>query len=433
MPVDTSIYNALLQRPKSVAEYDAEAMQGQQNRLALQATRMQMQDRERGMAQENALAQAWRDATGADGTTDRNKLYNGAAQAGLGAKLPGIQKGFAELDETAAKTAKQNADTQETLIKAVNLKMGQARDLFTTIQSPDQAVQLIRGMYADPDLGKLFAMKGDTVDAAVSRIPTEPQAFAEWLQAASLNAEKLATYRTPDANAKLQSDTSLTNNRASIAARAAESGADRAEQRRQFGIREGRQAQEFGARLALDKSKPVDGSAKPMPTAALKMQQAELDAIGIAGGIQADLGAVEKQIESGKLDFGPVNNLIDKGRNLAGMSTEASRNKASFKSSLEKLRNDSLRLNAGVQTDGDAQRAWNELFENINDKGVVKQRLGEIKRLNERAVKMRKMNVDGIRANYGRDPVDTSGYENQTPAIGGKTAPNIDALLDKYK
>lgn len=208
---------------------------------------------------------------------------------------------------------------------------------------------------------------------------------------------------------------------------------------RQFGeVKRGNRAQEadrdatraqskeqFNVREARERATPPAGSAaatqlKPMPTAALKMQQADLDAIGIASATQADLSAIEQQVKDGKLDFGPISNLADKGLNMAGYSTEASRNKASFKSSLEKMRNDSLRLNTGVQTDGDAQRAWNELFENINDEGVVLQRLGEIKRINARAVQLRKMNVDGIRANYGRDPVDTSKYEGVGSALGAK-------------
>lgn len=172
---------------------------------------------------------------------------------------------------------------------------------------------------------------------------------------------------------------------------------------------------------------------KPIPTAALKMQQSELDALSTASGIDGQLGRIQGQLESGKLSFGPVSNLINQARNATGMSSEESRNQASFRSTLEKLRNDSLRLNAGVQTDGDAQRAWNELFTNLNDTDLVKQRLGEIRGINTRAAQIRKLNVDGIRANYGRDPLDTSQYEQpgaapaQTPraaapaAAGNKT------------
>ncbi|MEJ7804339.1 MAG: hypothetical protein WKG03_00240 [Telluria sp.] len=211
---DVSIYNALLRPPKSVAEYDAEAMANQQNRLTLQVGQNKLAEYQRGVQQESQLADVYKSAVGADGTVNRNQLYTGAAQAGLGAKLPGMQKGYAELDETAAKTAKQNADANETHIKAVNLKMGQVRDLFNNITTPQQAAQLVQGMYADADIGKLVSMNGDTVQSAISRIPSDPAKFAEWVQAASLNAEKLAAYRTPDANARLQAKTSTDNNNA---------------------------------------------------------------------------------------------------------------------------------------------------------------------------------------------------------------------------
>ena len=160
---------------------------------------------------------------------------------------------------------------------------------------------------------------------------------------------------------------------------------------------------------------------KPMPAAALKMQQAELDALSTASGIDGQLGRIQGQLDTGKLSFGPVSNLLNQARNASGMSTEESRNQASFRSTLEKLRNDSLRLNAGVQTDGDAQRAWNELFTNLNDTDLVKQRLGEIRGINTRAAQIRKLNVDGIRANYGRDPLDTSQYEQ--PGTGQAQQP----------
>jgi len=53
--IDTSIYNNLLRTPKTVAELDAEAMQGQQNRLLLQSTRMKMDEQQRGVERGNKL------------------------------------------------------------------------------------------------------------------------------------------------------------------------------------------------------------------------------------------------------------------------------------------------------------------------------------------------------------------------------------------
>lgn len=182
-----------------------------------------------------------------------------------------------------------------------------------------------------------------------------------------------------------------------------------------------------GYRLAQsgDRLEPIPGgpadkppaSAKPMPATALKMQNEALDVIGIASSVQADLGAIEKQISDGKLSFGPVSNITNNLRNLAGNSSEESRNFSTFKSSLEKLRNDSLRLNKGVQTDGDAQRAWNELFQNINDTKLVSQRLAEIKQINARAVDLQKRFVEDIRNNFGQEPYDFTVQTNVPAAV----------------
>ena len=164
---------------------------------------------------------------------------------------------------------------------------------------------------------------------------------------------------------------------------------------------------------------PKDGSnAKPLPTQALKLQQAELDAIGTAASLSSDLTSIKSQIDGGQLRLGPINNLVAQGRNIAGISNPNSQNFASFQANLERLRNESLRLNKGVQTEGDSQRAWNELIKNINDPGVVKQRIDEVVALNERAVQLRKMNIDVIRSNYGAGPMDTSGYTNQPASVG---------------
>ena len=214
---DTSIYQNMLPPPKSIAEYDAEAMANQQNKLTLMLNKQKAADYTRGIEQENALAGVYRDATGADGKVDRNRLYSLTAQSGLGAKLPGMQKGYADLDESTAKVRGETLKADGEHIKNVNLKMGQVRDLFNNITSPQQAAQLVQGMYADPDIARLVSMNGDTVEAAMKRIPQDPAGFANWVQAASLNAEKLATYTTPDANAKLQATTSTANNAASNA------------------------------------------------------------------------------------------------------------------------------------------------------------------------------------------------------------------------
>jgi len=199
--------------------------------------------------------------------------------------------------------------------------------------------------------------------------------------------------------------------------------------------------QEFGLKKQEFDLKKAGGgvNAKPLPASALKMQQEAIDAIGVSGGINADLNALEKQITDKKLSFGPVSNLTNAGLNMTGFSSQESRNFATFKSNVERLRNESLRLNTGVQTDGDAQRAWNELFQNINDTDLVKQRLQEIQRINKRGADLQKLKIDSIRANYGHDPLDVSRQMNQNPALlgggatGGSGDDAVQSLLEKYK
>jgi len=167
-------------------------------------------------------------------------------------------------------------------------------------------------------------------------------------------------------------------------------------------------------RLAMDQRKAdaetASGgySTKPLPAAAMKMQNDALDVIAASSNIDKLLADKQRQIASGSLSFGPVSNLVNKGRNLAGQSNEQSRNFASFASDLERMRNESLRLNAGVQTDGDAQRAWNELFQNINDTNLVSQRLSEIRAINKRAVELQRLKIDQVRGNYQAAPFDYS-------------------------
>lgn len=175
--------------------------------------------------------------------------------------------------------------------------------------------------------------------------------------------------------------------------------------------------------VTMGGGQPLPYQDKPMPTTALKVQQEHLEAIGTASSINADLGSFAQQLQDGRLDLGLFNNLANKARNNLGISTEESRNLQSFQSTLEKLRNDSLRLNKGVQTDGDAQRAWNELFTNINDQQVVQQRLAEIQKINQRAAQLRMAQNDNLRQNFGLQPMSYDEYTNLGTAIGTGAKP----------
>lgn len=159
-------------------------------------------------------------------------------------------------------------------------------------------------------------------------------------------------------------------------------------------------------------------SGQGLPQSMMKLQNEILEDVGTAGAIDADLGAISLQLQTGELNLGPVSNLTSQARNFLGASNEQSQNFQSFKSTLEKLRNDSLRLNKGVQTEGDSQRAWNELIANMNDPKVVAKRLDEIRKINQRGANLKRLQLDTMRSNFGADPMDVTPFTQQQPAVG---------------
>ncbi len=163
---------------------------------------------------------------------------------------------------------------------------------------------------------------------------------------------------------------------------------------------------------------PKEPTPKTVPASVAKLQDGLLEDIGLASGIAVDLTSLDKQISSGDLSFGPIDNLVSKVLNDTGNSTEASRNSQTAMATLEKMRNDSLRLNKGTQTEGDAVRAWTENFPSLGDTKAVSQRLQQIAAFNERALKEKKARLAKIRADYGQGEIDTKEFEVTTPVIG---------------
>lgn len=185
-----------------------------------------------------------------------------------------------------------------------------------------------------------------------------------------------------------------------------------------------------GAFSVVSKPSQVDGR---VPSALIKLESEDIGDLMAAQNSSADIGALRNQIEGGQLPLGPITNLSHRARNAAGMSTPESKNFASFRAGLEKIRNDSLRLNKGVQTEGDAQRAWNELFENLNDPGVVSQRLSEIERLNDRAKAERLFLIQQRRQAVNAPAFDESSLIRSTPIYGAQDIPDdIGAIFKKY-
>jgi hypothetical protein len=360
------------------------------------------QDRETSQ-QQNALAQFL------SGNPDLKDPANAAKLYGFGVKnAQNYTKNQADIGKT-------KAETEKVTVELADRKFEMARNMLNTVQTPEQAQMWLKGAFTDPHVGPLI-QQFSTYEDAVARIGNDPQSFAQWKAQASLTADKLQDKLHQDIVA---AETGRHN-------KASEGIQIRGQDRQSADNAASRQVQMRGQNMVDSRSRESNAisggySSKPMPATALKMQNEALDVVGSASSTQANLTAMQKQIDSGKLSFGPISNAINQGRNMAGLSNEESRNFSSFKSNLEKLRNDSLRLNKGVQTDGDAQRAWNELFQNINDTKLVSQRLNEIKAINARAVDLRKREVEDVRNNYKQAPYDFGTQTNAPAAVGGNS------------
>jgi|GEM_PF-3319162 len=169
----------------------------------------------------------------------------------------------------------------------------------------------------------------------------------------------------------------------------------------------------FGVNPNLPYKISPDGDITPIETPATKplpvgIQKAEDDDYSAIDGHQViadQLGGFINQLKTGALNLGPVRNEVAKARTYMGQATAEDRNYNSFVSGMKKMRDDSLALNNGTQTEGDAIRAWEQLFANMNDEGVVMQRLNEIQTINARAVRFRQQQIDRRRIRNGAEPV----------------------------
>jgi hypothetical protein len=434
-----NLFQSYMQPVRSVADYEGDLQQQDMRRLQIQgaernnamaalAQRQQMQGMERNALVQAAQRAAAERAAGDEGAYGRNMRLSGLPE--LIDQADKIDKAATERGKAKSENAKRDTETENNVI-------AMWRDMIGGAVDQQQAAQMFTAMRADPRIQ----------NTPVAQVPLElglrslsEKPLDQWKKEFALGATKYVEMNKPTYQQQNLGGTMQTlalpglggaptvaaaapiTQSADNAATQATARANQARMSADAAAGRAQSAAQFNQRLAFDKDKEkataAGGPSKPLPSGALKMQQESLDAIGISSSINADLGGIQRQIEGGKLSFGPVSNLTNAARNMAGVSSEESRNFASFKSTLERLRNESLRLNSGVQTDGDAQRAWNELFQNINDTDLVKQRLAEIQGINKRGSQLHQLRVDSIRSNYNAGPLDASAYKEQHAAVG---------------
>lgn len=169
------------------------------------------------------------------------------------------------------------------------------------------------------------------------------------------------------------------------------------------------------SRASADYTRAGRGKTGPqLPQKGQAYENEGLEKIQIASNNNNDVAGIIDQIDNGQLDPGLLSNKYSEAKSWLGAvdpNDQNTRNYNSFLTTMERLRNESLRLNKGVQTDSDAQRAWAELFKNINDKTIVRDQLARISKLNERAAKQHAGLVRNNRKNYLGDSYEDPDWE----------------------
>lgn len=111
-----------------------------------------------------------------------------------------FEKAQADISKDRASTGETEAKTRNENLKAINMRMQQARDLLGNVNDKQAAATWVQGLYSDPDIGKFLTQHVGPVEQALARIPdpqADPQGFAKWRRASQLSAEKLVETTMP--------------------------------------------------------------------------------------------------------------------------------------------------------------------------------------------------------------------------------------------
>ena len=223
-----------------------------------------------------------------------------------------------------------------------------------------------------------------------------------------------------DARAEIEQGNTIAQNEARAAEKAITEATRQRERQEDIDIRAG----EFKAlRDESAQKRKETAEAKPqLPPKGIEAQQERLDKRASVNSITADLTGILKDLETGRLVLGPRRNLENELKNKFGNSTPESIKYSSFLNTMEKMRNDVVRLNTGTQTEGDSQRAMNELMGSLGDTKNVKNRIGELIRLSKRAGDQHETAINTMRKEYGAEPMDFKSMASPKSIIGGSGA-----------
>lgn len=137
------------------------------NRLRADKYRMEMDDYKRGQEENALLSRLYSDALKPDGTIDRNRLFSGAASGGLGSKIPGLQKTFADQD-------KATTDADAAKFKLAKDRYGMYQQTLGALsQEPNLSKELV--LQAGQSLVQQGILPAEMFQQAAATLPDDPE------------------------------------------------------------------------------------------------------------------------------------------------------------------------------------------------------------------------------------------------------------------
>lgn len=232
MPIDANI-------PLQAKQYqlqDPTEVMGRVMNLRNLAGQQQLQQlsidqAQRNQSQEQTLADLYQGNINPDGTVNRQAVLSGAAQRGLGARIPGMQKQFAEADKATAdvghvgaqtdklkwETAKSKIDVSGAALSSLLSNPSTTHDdvirtMVSLVQqgivSPDQGQQAIRELPGDPvRLRQYLVQKGMEVMDASKRMEMAAPKFDKINNGKTTSFVDTNPYTNPTGPAPIQMTT----------------------------------------------------------------------------------------------------------------------------------------------------------------------------------------------------------------------------------
>lgn len=160
---------------------------------------MQMQRARQEQEQEQTLNEAYRSNVGSGGQLDRNALLSSLAQRGLGSRIPGLQKSFADADKAGLDAKNTQSQINERDYGQLKKRTEATNAMFSSLLSrPDVTHNdVIAGLTDLVNQGLVTREEGLK---AVQSMPSNPQALRPFLMQKgleSLDASKRLEMLTP--------------------------------------------------------------------------------------------------------------------------------------------------------------------------------------------------------------------------------------------